>query len=154
MNGANTVQNFRVCIDELTHDIDDAIVTGQQLLDAAGKRPSDQYLLYQVLQNGQFEGIRPDELVDLRRPGLEKFLTFESDSAFFFTLDNQKREWPAPKISGRTLKDLAGVDPQTFEVWQEIRGGEDREIPDQEFVSLEPKGTERFFTGKKATTEG
>lgn len=145
---------FSIRINDSSYDLGDPIVTGQQLLDTAEKRPSDQYLLYQVLQNGQFEGIRPDESVDLTRPGLEKFLTFESDRAFFFTLDNQKREWPAPVISGRKLKEFAGVDHQTFEVWQEIRGGEDREIPDQEFVSLEPKGTERFFTGKKATTEG
>jgi hypothetical protein len=154
MSGVNAVQNFRVYIDELTYDIGDPILTGQQLLDAAGKRPSDQYLLYQVLQNGQFEGIRPDELVDLRRPGLERFLTFKSDRAFFFTLDNRKWEWPVSKISGRKLKDLAGVDSQSFEVWQEIRGGEDQEIPDSGFVSLDPEGTERFFTGKKATTEG
>jgi hypothetical protein len=153
MERASTVQNFRVSIDGLTHEIADPIVTGQQLLDAADKRPSDQYLIYQVLQDGQFEGIRPDESVDLRKPGLEKFLTFESDRAYFFTLDNKKFEWPAPIISGRKLKDLAGV-PATYEVWQETRGGEDREIPDQEFVSLEPRGTERFFTGKKASTEG
>jgi hypothetical protein len=144
----------RIQIDENACTVDDPMVTGQQLLELVGKRPSDQYLVYQLLQNGQLEGIRPDETVDLRKPGIEKFLTFEIDRAFFFTLDGRKFEWPAAVISGRKLKDMAGVNPSTYEVWQEVRGSDDRAIGDQELVSLEPKGTERFFTGKKTTTEG
>lgn len=144
----------RIQIDQTVFTVDDPIITGQQLLDLAGKRPTDQYLVYQLLQNGQLEGIRPDEIVDLRKPEIEKFLTFESDHAFFFTLDGRKFEWPVSVISGRKLKDMAGVDPATYEVWQEVRGADDLAIGDQELVSLEPKGTERFFTGKKTTTEG
>jgi Multiubiquitin len=144
----------RIQIDQTAFTVDDPIITGQQLLDLASKRPADQYLIYQLLQNGQLEGMRPDETVDLRQPGIERFLTFESDRAFFFTLDGRKFEWPAPVISGRKLKDMAGVNPTTYEVWQEVRGADDRAIGDQALVSLEPKGTERFFTGKKTTTEG
>jgi Multiubiquitin len=149
-----TSQTYSLRLDDRVYTSPDPIVTGQQLLDMAGKRPSDQFLVYQLLQSGQMEGLRPDETVDLRQPGIEKFLTFETDRTFFFTLDGRKLEWPAAVISGRKLKDLAGVDPSTYEVWQEVRGADDRAIGDQELVSLEPKGTERFFTGKKTTTEG
>lgn len=154
MNNANTAQQYQIRIDDRSYVITDPVVTGQQLLDESSKRPTDQHLIYQLLQNGQLEGIRPDETVDLRKPGIEKFLTFESDRAFFFTLDGRKFEWGIPVISGRKLKELAGVDPASYEVWQEVRGADDQPIPDQALVSLEPKGTERFFTGKKATTEG
>jgi hypothetical protein len=148
------IQNYQVQIDDRRHAASDPVVTGQQLLDLAGKRPSDQHLVYQLLKTGQMEGLRPDETVDLRQPGIEKFLTFESDRAFFFTLDGRKFEWAAPVISGRKLKDLAQVDPATYDVWHEIRGAEDRAIGDQELISLETTGTERFFTGVKTTTEG
>jgi Multiubiquitin len=146
--------SYKIQVDEISHTVNDPIVTGQQLLDLAGKRPSDQFLVYQVLTNGQMEGIRPDETVDLTRSGVERFLTYLSDRAFFFTLDGQKIEWPASTITGRKLKDLAKVDPATYEVWQEVRGADDRAIEDRELVSLEAPGTERFFTGKKTTTEG
>ena len=146
--------SYKIQVDEISHTVEDSIVTGQQLLDIAGKRPSDQFLAYQVLPNGQIEGLRPDETVDLTRSGVERFLTYQSDRAFFFTLDGQKIEWPAATITGRKLKDLAKVDPITYEVWQEVRGADDRAIEDRELVSLEAQGTERFFTGKKTTTEG
>jgi Multiubiquitin len=145
---------YQIKLDENSLTVDDPIITGQQLLDLAGKHPTDQRLVYQLLQNGQLEGIRPNETVDLRKPGIEKFLTFDTDRTFFFTLDGQKFEWPAPNITGRKLKDLAKVDSATYEVWQEVRGSDDRAIKDTELINLEPKGTERFFTGKKTTTEG
>jgi hypothetical protein len=149
-----TSQTYKFSIDDHNQASEDPIITGQQLLDLAGKHPTDQRLVYQLLQNGQLEGIRPDETVDLRKPGIEKFLTFDTDRTFFFTLDGQKFEWLAPNITGRKLKDLAKVDSATYEVWQEVRGADDRAIQDTEIISLEPKGTERFFTGKKTTTEG
>jgi Multiubiquitin len=146
--------SLTIQIDESQYQTEDPVITGQQILDLAGKHPSDQFLAYQVLTNGQMEGIRPDESVDLTRSGVERFLTYLSDRAFFFTLDGRKFEWAAPVITGRKLKNLAGVDPNTYEVWQEVRGSDDRAIEDRELVSLADPATERFFTGKKNTTEG
>jgi hypothetical protein len=148
------LMSLTVQIDQNQYQVEDPVITGQQLLDLVGQNPSDQFLVYQVLSNGQMEGIRPDETVNLTKPGTEKFLTYRADRAFFFTLDGRKIEWPASTITGRKLKDLAKVDPNTYEVWQEVRGADDRAIKDTELISLEPKGTERFFTGKKTTTEG
>jgi Multiubiquitin len=143
----------RIQIDEMTYTSPDPIVTGQQLLDMAGKRPSDQYLVYQLLKSGQMESLRPDETVDLRQPGIEKFLTFESDRIFAFVLDGRKFDWPAELITGHQLKKLAGV-PATYTVWQAMLGAEDRKLADQDSVSLTAKGTERFFTDNPGTVEG
>ena len=68
------VKSYTVQIDESQYQINDPLLTGQQLLDLASKRPSDQFLVYQIFQNGQVEGIRPDETVDLQAAGIEKFL--------------------------------------------------------------------------------
>ena len=69
-------------------------------------------------------------------------------------IDNRPHRWPDPAITGAQLKDLAGVDPASFDVWQDVRGPEDKLINDTDTVDLTSPGAERFFTGKKTTTEG
>jgi hypothetical protein len=149
-----TATSYQVRIDDGTYAINDPIVTGQQLLELSGKRPAMEFLVFQMLQNGQLESIRLDETTDLRAQGIEKFLTFQSDRSFTFVIDDRRFEWGAPKITGFQLKKLAQVDPYTYGVWQEIRGQEDRIIGNSEFADLTDKGVERFFTGKNTTTEG
>jgi hypothetical protein len=146
--------NLKVCIDDVAYSVSDHVVTGQQLLDLANKRPTTEFLIFQLLNNGQIEEIRLDETTDLKKQGIEKFITFRSDRSFFFLLDGRRFQWGASLITGFQLKKLANVDPKTYGVWQEVKGAEDLELSDTQQVSLEPKGLERFFTGKKATTEG
>lgn len=148
-------ERYRIRIDEANYGIEDPVVTGQQLLDAASKRPADEFLVFQLLQDGQLEEIRLDETVDLRQPGIERFITWRSDRSFRFVLDGRRFEWGAPLITGRKLKELAGVDLASYEVWLEVpRGTEDRQIADNESVDLQEPGVERFFTGKRNSTEG
>lgn len=145
---------YRVQIDGQVHAVDDPVITGAQLLAVAGKRPADEFLVFQILRDGQIEEIRLDETVDLRKPGLERFTTSKSDRSFRLVIDGRRFEWGAPFITGLKLKQLAGVDPQSYGVWLEVLGGEDRPIENTETVDLQDPGVERFFTGKKTTTEG
>lgn len=69
-------------------------------------------------------------------------------------IDNRPDRWPDPTISGAQLKHLAGVDAASFDVWQDVAGPEDVLINDKDTVDLTKPGAERFFTGKKTTTEG
>jgi hypothetical protein len=108
-------KSYRIQIDETSYEVDDPVIAGLQLLDTAGKRPSDEYLIFQRLQNGQLEEIRPDETVDLRKPGIEAFITWQSDRSFRFVIDGRKFEWGIPLITGLKLKQLAGVDPNLME---------------------------------------
>ncbi len=134
--------------------IDDPVPTGLQILEAAGARPADEHLVFQVLKSGLLEELRPDETTDLRAKGIEKFLVFHSDRSFRFELDGRVFEWGATLISGMTLKKLAAVDPATYGVWLEVRGADDRPIGDTEMVDLSAVGVEHFFTGIVQTTEG
>lgn len=147
-------KRYRIRIDEETFLVGDPVVTGRQLLELAAKFPAEEFLLLQRLANGMLEEIRLDEQVDIRLPGVERFHTFKTDRAFFFMLDGRRFEWGFGFITGRKLKELAGVDPTTYGVWQELRDAEDRPIADQEEADLTSEGVERFFTGKKTTTEG
>ena len=134
--------------------LDDPVPTGAQLLDLVGARPALDFQVYQILRNGVMESLRPDETVDLRSAGAERFVVFRTDRSFRFELDGQVQEWGAAAISGAVLKRLAGVDPATYGVWLEVRGADDRRITDNDLVNLAERGVERFFTGIVQTTEG
>ena len=140
-----TGYRFRVRIDDDRFVVTDPVITGRQLLNEAGKRPVDAFLIFLKLRNGLLEEIRLDETVDLQLPGVEQFLTFKSDRSFRFELDGQRFEWGATLITGLTLKTLAGVDPENYGVWLEVRGGEDRPVGDDEVVDLGEEGLERFY---------
>lgn len=134
--------------------IDDPVPTGLQILEATSSYPSDEHLVFQVLNTGMLEELRPDETTDLRTKGVEKFLVFRNDRSFRFELDGRIFEWGGTFIAGLTLKKLASVDPATYGVWLEVRGSDDRPIGNNELVDLSAPGVERFFTGIVQTTEG
>ena len=147
-------QGLQIKIDGQPFEVRDPIITGRQVLDLAGKRPPSDFVVLQYLPDGLLEHVRLEETTDLRAKGVERFITFESDRVFRFTLDEREFAWGAPRISGAKLKELAGVDPAKFDVWEEVRKSDDRLIDDKEEANLDDKGTERFFTAAKTTTEG
>ena len=137
---------FRVRIDDNRFYVADPVITGRQLLDAAAMFPVEEFLIFLKLRTGLLEEVRLDETVELRRKGVERFLTFKSDRSFRFLLDGRRFEWGADLITGLTLKNLAGADPDHYGVWLEVRGDKDRCFRDDEFVNLGEEGLERFYT--------
>lgn len=133
--------------------IDDPVPVGGQLLVAAGVRDVENYSLFAILPNGEFEDIRLDETFDLRAKGAETFAFFESDRSFNFTIENRQMSWGKNLISGKALRNLAGVDAR-YSIYLEVRGGHDRLIEDHDLVDLAGKGIERFITVISETTEG
>ncbi|MFA7942182.1 multiubiquitin domain-containing protein [Pseudomonas brenneri] len=124
--------------------IADPVPTGQQVLEAAELRPVDEYLLFQLLTNGHLELLSPSETTDLRHAGIEKFLAFKSDRTFRFFIDGQAQDWGAQRISGRTLKKLAGVDAQKYDIFLVIPGDDDELIEDRDLFDLGRPGVEKF----------
>lgn len=124
--------------------IADPVPTGQQVLEAAELRPVDEYLLFQVLTNGHLELLSPGETTDLRQAGIEKFLAFKSDRTFRFFIDGRAQDWGAQRISGRTLKKLAGVDAQKYDIFLVIPGDDDELIEDRDLFDLARPGVEHF----------
>lgn len=76
------------------------------------------------------------------------------DKPFKIIVDQKRHNWAEPFITGLEVKNLAGVDPAAYDAWQDVRGPEDILLGDDDRVDLRTPGTERFFTGKKTTTEG
>lgn len=134
--------------------LSDPVPTGRQILIAAGVRQVDEYSIYAILPSGEFEDLRLDETYDLRERGAEKFIIFHTDRSFKFSIDDKPMEWGKPAISGKVLKTLAGVPTETYDVYLEVRGGQDLLIRDSDLIDLGKPGIERFITLIRDTTEG
>lgn len=130
--------------------IDDPVPTGAQLLNAAGRHPAPDHLIFQLLPHGALEEIRPEETVDLRAPGRERFITFRSDRSFRMHVDEQARDWGLQTVTGLQLKQLARVVPTDHDVFHIVVGGEDRLIRDNEIFDLGGAEVERFATRRIA----
>lgn len=76
------------------------------------------------------------------------------DKSFHIIVDQKPHNWPEQFITGLEIKNLAGVDPSTYDAWQDVPGPEDILLGNNDRADLSEPGTERFFTGKKTTTEG
>jgi hypothetical protein len=127
--------------------IDDDRVTGHQIAEAAGFNSIDEVIVLQQLHSGALESIRPEELVDLALPGVERFFVIKGDATFRFFLDGLKLEWPRAKVNASTLLRLARKGDE-FEVVQQLEDAPDKVLDDDDVVDLSHKGTEHFKTRK------
>ena len=68
--------------------------TGEELLKYAGKEPTNQYAIYLKKKGEQPRRIKPDEKVDLRVPGVERFVTLPFDQTEGF---DGRRDFSLPQ---------------------------------------------------------
>ena len=130
--------NYRAAI------VPSATVTEAQILSAAGITDRIEHVVFQVLQGGQLESFRANESVDLRSAGAERFVVFRSDRIFRILVDDRTLEWGASRITGATIKRIAGIKAHTHDVWQMLPSGGDHVVADEDFVDLSAQGVERF----------
>ena len=77
--GSNKPQKFKIQIDKDFFEVKDPLQTGRSLLELAGKVPPQQFALYLKVKGPQPKRIALDEHVDLREPGVERFVTLPLD---------------------------------------------------------------------------
>jgi hypothetical protein len=128
--------------------INDPVPLGRQILEEAGAHPPQDFSLFAILDSGDFEDIRLDETVDLRKPGAERFIAFRCDRIYRMTLDDRQIAWGLSTISGQDLLTLADAGPGKA-VFLEVRGGTDRPIGKDEQVDLTQAGVEAFITADR-----
>src|SRR4051794_25754758 len=54
--------------------LSDPVPLGRQILEVAGAHPVDDFSLFALMSEGDFEDVRLDEEFDLRTPGIERFV--------------------------------------------------------------------------------
>jgi hypothetical protein len=123
----------------------DCSYTGRALLDLAGLKPAEEYVLFAVLVDGLLEEIRLEETVDLR-DGVEKFLAFHSDRIFRLMIDGREYHWGGPFISGATVLKLAREDAVGHGVWRREADGIEHPVGASQLVDLSQPGVEIFVT--------
>lgn len=134
--------------------VPDPVPTGRQIIEAAGGRPPDEFIVLEWLKDGNLEELELDETTDLRAPGAERFIVARSDRIFKFEIDGKRHSWPDKTISREALLAVAQQDAAKFSVWQEFQKKPDEEILAGHPAHLDPEGTERFYTVMTHTTEG
>ncbi|APP80988.1 multiubiquitin domain-containing protein [Xanthomonas hortorum] len=125
--------------------VTDPILTGSQILAAAGIRDRVEHLIYQMLANGLLEEINPEETTDIRSNRAVRFLVFKNDRSFRLLVDDRTLDWGAGHISGATLRALAGRNEPDLVVLQDMRSQADLLILDEDLVDLTLPGVERFY---------
>ena len=75
---ARCVRRYRIRIDRERHEVNVTYMTGQQLLELAGKCDVHRWKIFQKLK-GQMKEIGLDETVCFTTPGVEKFKTLPLD---------------------------------------------------------------------------
>ena len=127
----------------------DPVPTGRQVIEAfIGDDPA-KFIVLQWLDNGVLEELRLDEKVDLRVPGVERFIVVRSDRIFVFEINGKRREWAISVVTGATLKKLAEADPKDVDLFLERHDQPDSEIYDNETVDLATPGIERFYLKRR-----
>lgn len=72
-------KRYRLRVDREHFVVANPKLTGREILTLAGKVPPERFLLTQKLSGGRAEKIELDEVVDLRKPGVERFMTLPKD---------------------------------------------------------------------------
>lgn len=99
-------KRYRFRVDDHHYETEKPELTGAEILQFAGKTPK-QYHLRQRLHGGQVVPIKADEAVDLRKPGLERFMTIPCENT-----DGESQVTPAPVCPRREV--MLPEDDQDF----------------------------------------
>lgn len=70
---------YKVQIDKGIFETHDPTPTGKDLLVLAGKNPPEHFAIYRKPKQGQPIRVELNERVDLREPGVERFVTLPLD---------------------------------------------------------------------------
>lgn len=123
---------YRIKVDNQYHEWPKAHITGNQLLNLAGR---DGHLVFEVFESyrhGEPELISPHAEANLRKHGVEKFTT--APKLVQVTIDNKPKTIQAGTYTVSDLKRVLGVDPSR--VLDEVVGGEFKELPDNGTVHV------------------
>lgn len=96
-------QSYQIKIDKEYYRVG-AEITGKQLLETASKSPYTNFAVYEKYCNGQSRKIAYDEIVNLRKEGIERFYTIPLDPQD--GRENSRKEFSLPENDTLFLNSL------------------------------------------------
>lgn len=159
---------FKFKIDGKMYEVATPCIIGHELLELAGKSCNTHELRMKTAGNTMVK-IECDENVDLRHPGLEKFVTLpleqqEGEAVETFNghgpkikikIDGKMYEVNCASMTGKELLELAGKRPYTkYGISKRVKGNRLVPVGYDEEVDLSESGLEKFITLPYEQTEG
>jgi hypothetical protein len=108
---------YKVQIDKSQYEIENPDPTGRDLLILAGKNPPDRFQIFQRGKEGALQPIELDDTVDLRKPGVERFVTLPLDQT-----EGETQEVPPRRDFHLSENDTNILDRLGLR-WETIRDG-------------------------------
>ena len=125
--------------------LDDLFPTAQQLVKKAGLGPVEDFLVFLVAPDRSLIEIGLDKTVDITKNLEPRFLIFRTARTWRVLIDDGWFLWGEATISGKAVKWLADVVPETHAVWLQQQGQPDKLIGDNQLVNLIDSRLERFL---------
>lgn len=141
-------RHYRIKVDGACHVVHNPEISGQEILQLAGRQGFLVFKAIQHFRSGCEEVIEPHAKVNLRSPGVERFTTVAK--MVEVAIDTRKVQIQAGSYMLAELKAALSVEPG--KVLDEVVGGEFRELSDKHRIHI--KGGEIFVshvrTGKSS----
>ena len=135
---------YQLSINDQVFMSNDPILTGRDVTDISSHRPASNYSIVMEC-NGGTQAIGLDERIDLEKLNHPILHIFEGDRLFRALLNEKEVIWGRPKISAFRLRAIGEISDDE-DLYFDSQG--DRLIADDESLSLNTKGTERFRSGE------
>ena len=101
-------RHFTIQIDEKRFEMEGPLIAGRDILALVGKNP-DTHFVTQILVGEDDIVIRPDEEVDLSKPGRERFTTVvKPDEPCLIDVEGTIHRWPKDTITTEQVLELGG----------------------------------------------
>lgn len=141
-------RHYRIKVDGAFHVVHSPEISGEEILRLAGRQGFLAFNVIQHFHGGHEEVIEPHARVNLRSPGIERFITVVK--MVEVTIDAHKVQIQAGSYTLAELKAALSIEPG--KVLDEVVGGEFRELTDEHRIHI--KGGEIFVshvrTGKSS----
>ena len=108
--GHEGARKFVAVVNDLEVTVHHALITGAELLRAAGFEHIQCHTLYQKFRGGDFEKVAMDDVIDLAHPGLEHFVTKGPD-VFNYTVNGEPETTDKKTLTPVKIMELKGVHP-------------------------------------------
>jgi len=133
---------LKLVVNKKNYDWLEQYITGQQIRKIAGINDSDKLYL-RITEPWDDELIVNDTRVNLAREGIEDFYTAEN---LKFIVDGKLYDWPEQFITGKQIRELAGIDANDKIFLDNKKPYVDNQIENDEKVDLARPSIERFYT--------
>ena len=115
-------KKYRILVDQHSHIFTKERVTGFEILKETGHVPVKCFSLYQKLKGCDFEKISLDEVVDLTKTGIERFVT-KGPEVFNYTLDAEPEMTDKSQMTPNEILKAGGLNPSDYFLVQVLDDG-------------------------------